>query len=544
VRWAQIYDPLGQPALSTLASALPVVVLLGTLGVLRWRAHTAALAGLAIALFVAIAIFGMPASIALTTAAYGAAYGLLPIGWIVLNVIFLYQLTEQRGLLAVQRESITSVTRDRRLQLLLVAFCFGAFFEGASGFGTPVAVTGAILIGLGFTPLLASGLSLIANTAPVAFGALGTPIIALQSVTSLDLRALSAMVGRQLPFFSILVPFWLVWAFAGWRGMAGVWPAALVAGVFFAVPQFLVSNYHGPWLVDVVASVISMAALTLFLRVWQPRHHWALEGEAGPATVEHRHSRGTVLRAWVPWIILSAVVFVWGLPQTRAVLDGVSIVRVAVPGLHNLVERVPPVVAVARPEPAIYAFNYLSATGSGILVAALIAGLVMRYRPVELVRAYWSTIKLVRLSLLTIAAMLALGFTTRYSGLDATLGLAFARTGVFYPFFGTLLGWLGVAVTGSDTSSNVLFGSLQRITAEQLSLSPILMAAANSSGGVMGKMIDAQSIVVASTATRWYGHEGEILRYVFLHSLALACLVGLLVVLQAYVLPFSAMVLR
>ncbi len=492
MRWAQIYDPLGHPALSTLASALPVVVLLGALGVLRWRAHTAALAGLATALLVAVAIFGMPPSIALSTAAYGAAYGLLPIGWIVLNVIFLYQLTEQRGLLAVQRESITSVTRDRRLQLLLVAFCFGAFFEGASGFGTPVAVTGAVLIGLGFTPLLASGLSLIANTAPVAFGALGTPIIALQSVTSLDLHALSAMVGRQLPFFSILVPFWLVWAFAGWRGMAGVWPAALVAGVFFAVPQFLVSNYHGP----------------------------------------------------CPWLILSAVVFVWGLPQTRALLDGISILRVPVPGLHGLVQRMPPVVAAPRPEPAIYAFNYLSATGSGILLAALIAGLVMRYRPAELVRAYWSTIKLVRLSLLTIAAMLALGFTTRYSGLDATLGLAFARTGVLYPFFGTLLGWLGVALTGSDTSSNVLFGSLQRITAEQLSLSPILMAAANSSGGVMGKMIDAQSIVVASTATRWYGHEGEILRYVFLHSLALACLVGLLVVLQAYVFPFSAMVLR
>ena len=544
MRWAQIYDPLGHPALSTLASALPVIVLLGALGVLRWRAHTAALAGLATALLVAIAIFGMPVSIALSTAAYGAAYGLLPIGWIVLNVIFLYQITEQRGLLAVQRESITSVTRDRRLQLLLVAFCFGAFFEGASGFGTPVAVTGAVLIGLGFTPLLASGLSLIANTAPVAFGALGTPIIALQSVTSLDLHALSAMVGRQLPIFSILVPFWLVWAFAGWRGMAGVWPATLVAGVFFAVPQFLVSNFHGPWLVDVVASVISMAALTLFLRVWQPRQHWGLEGEAGPATVEHRHSRGTVLRAWVPWLILSAVVFVWGLPQTRALLDGLSIVRVPVPGLHNLVERVPPVVAAPRPEPAIYAFNYLSATGTGILVAALIAGLVMRYRPAELARAYWSTLKLVRLSLLTIAAMLALGFTTRYSGLDATLGLAFARTGALYPFFGTLLGWLGVALTGSDTSSNVLFGSLQRITAEQLSLSPILMAAANSSGGVMGKMIDAQSIVVASTATRWYGHEGEILRYVFLHSLVLACLVGLLVVLQAYVFPFSAMVVR
>jgi lactate permease len=543
--WSQVYDPLGNAVLSTLAAAVPVLVLLGTLGVLRWRAHAAALAGLVAALATAILVFGMPASVALSTAVYGAAYGLLPIGWIVLNVIFLYHLTEQRGLFTIQRESIAAVTRDRRLQLLLVAFCFGAFFEGASGFGTPVAVTGAVLIGLGFSPLLASGLSLIANTAPVAFGALGTPIIALQSVTGLDLRDLSAMTGRQLPVFSVLVPFWLVWAFAGGRGTAGVWPAALVAGVSFAVPQFLISNLHGPWLVDVVSSVVSMAALTAFLRVWRPRRHWDLEGEsAGPAEAPSGHSRREVLRAWVPWMILSAIVFLWGLPGTRAWLDSVSVVRVPMPGLHNVVERVPPVVAVPRPEPAIYSLNWLSATGTGILAAALIAGVVMGYRPGELLRAYGRTLKLVRLSLLTISAMLALGFTTRYSGLDATLGLAFARTGFLYPFFGTLLGWLGVALTGSDTSSNVLFGSLQRITAEQLGLSPTLMAAANSSGGVMGKMVDAQSIVVASTATRWYGHEGDILRYVFVHSLALACLVALLVLLQAYVFPFSAMVVR
>jgi lactate permease len=312
------------------------------------------------------------------------------------------------------------------------------------------------------------------------------------------------------------------------------------------VPQLLVSNLHGPWLVDVVASVISMLALTLFLRVWRPRQHWGLKGEeAAPrAGAGARTARRTVLRAWVPWLILSGVVFVWGLPQTRAWLDEISIARVPVPGLHNRVERVPPVVPSRRPEPAIYAVNWLSATGSGIFVAALIAGAVMGYRPREMARVYWSTLKVVRLSLLTISAMLALGFTTRYSGLDATLGLAFARTGILYPFFGTLLGWLGVALTGSDTSSNVLFGSLQRITAEQLQLSPILMAAANSSGGVMGKMVDAQSIVVASTATRWYGHEGEILRYVFLHSLALACLVGLLVLLQAYVSPFTSLVVR
>jgi lactate permease len=543
--WPQSYDPLHNVALSTLCAALPVVVLLGTLAVLRVKAHIAALLGLATALAIAVSIFGMPVGMALGTAAYGVAYGLFPIGWIVLNVIFLYHLTEQRGLFAILRESITTVTRDRRLQLLLVAFCFGAFFEGASGFGTPVAVTGAILIGLGFPPLLASGLSLIANTAPVAFGALGTPIIALQAVTELDLKQLSAMVGRQLPVFSVIVPFWLVWAFAGLRGTLEVWPAILVAGVSFAVPQFLISNWHGPWLVDVVAAVVSMGAVTLFLRFWRPRRHWGLDGaqeltsEPAPGTPSR-----DVLRAWVPWIILSVLVFIWGLPQTKAMLDGISIARVPVPGLHNLVQRVPPVVAVAKPEAAVFNLNWLSATGSGILAAALIAGLVMGYRPRELARAYWSTLKLVRFSLLTIAAMLAIGYTTRFSGLDATLGLAFARTGWLYPFFGTLLGWLGVALTGSDTSSNVLFGSLQRITAEQLGLSPILMAAANSSGGVMGKMVDAQSIVVASTATRWYGHEGDILRYVFFHSLVLACLVGLLVLLQAYVYPFTRLVVR
>jgi lactate permease len=544
--WPQAYDPLGNVVLSTLLAALPVVVLLGAIGVFHMRAHVAAMVGLVTALVIAIVVFGMPARMALATAGFGAAYGLLPIGWIVLNVIFLYQLTEQKGQFAILRESIAGFTSDRRLQLLVVAFCFGAFFEGCAGFGAPVAVTGAILIGLGFSPLLASGLSLIANTAPVAFGSLGIPIVALQSVTGLDIHDLSAMVGRQLPVFSVIVPFWLVWAFAGFRGLAGVWPAVLVAGVSFAVPQFLVSNFHGPWLVDVVAAVVSMGAVGLFLRVWQPRQRWGLEGEETPSAVEttHGHSRSVVVRAWLPWLILSVLVFAWGLPQTRAFLDGLTTVRIPVPALHELVQRTPPVVPAPRAEAAIYSVNWLSATGSAILIAALIAGRMMGYRLREMARLYAGTLKLVRFSLLTIAAMMALGFTTRYSGVDATLGLAFARTGVLYPFFGTLLGWLGVALTGSDTSSNVLFGSLQRITAEQLGLSPTLMAAANSSGGVMGKMVDAQSIVVASTATRWYGHEGEILRYVFLHSIVLACLVGLLVTLQAYVWPFTAMVVR
>jgi len=542
--WTQIYDPLGHRWLSTLCAALPIVALLGSLAFLRLHAHTAALIGLGTSLAVAVGVFGMPVGTALASAAYGAAFGLLPIGWIVLNVIFLYQLTAERGLFATLRQSITHVTTDSRLQLLLVAFAFGAFFEGAAGFGTPVAVTGALLIGLGFTPLAASGLSLIANTAPVAFGALGTPIIALSAVSGLDLRALSGMVGRQLPLFSVLVPFWLIAAFAGWRGMVGIWPAILVAGVPFALLQFLVSNFHGPWLVDVVASIAALASLVLFLRVWHPRDGWDPGGRISDRVdaAAVMPPRADVVRAWVPWVILSVVVFVWGLPFVKGAFDTWTTGRWPVPGLHNLVLRVPPVVVAPSPEPAVFAVSWLSATGTGIFIAAVVAGLVMGYSPYDLARTYGRTLRLVRTSLLTIATMLALGFTTRYAGLDATLGLAFAGTGVLYPFFGTMLGWLGVALTGSDTSSNVLFGSLQRITAQQLGLSPVLMAAANSSGGVMGKMIDAQSIVVASTATRWYGHEGEILRYVFWHSLALASLVGLLVLLQAYVSPFSRLV--
>jgi lactate permease len=567
--WSQVYDPMNNAWLSTALAAVPVVVLLGGLAFLRLSAHVAAIAGLVAALLIAIFVYGMPAQMAGAAALYGALFGLLPIGWIVLNILFLYQLTRDKGYFKVLQDSIAGVTEDRRVQLLLIAFAFGAFFEGAAGFGTPVAVTGAILIGLGFSPLAASGLSLIANTAPVAFGALGTPIIALAAVTGLDLLQLSAMVGRQLPFFSLLVPFWLVWAFAGWRGMMEIWPAILVTGVSFAVPQFLISNYHGPWLVDVGAAIISMVCLTLFLRIWKPRTIWrptALKarsnaGDGATTLVLQKYDRATIIRGWVPWLVLSVFVFLWGVPQVKDLLngstrkvemvdgvtketkvpyawDGITKLDFPVAGLNDRVEKVPPVVAKAHTETAVFSLNWLSATGSGILLAAILAGIYMKYSVGDLFRKYWETIKLVKFSLLTIAAMLALGFTTRYSGTDATLGLAFAHTGVLYPFFGTMLGWLGVALTGSDTASNVLFGGLQKVTSEQLGLNPNLMTAANSSGGVMGKMIDAQSIVVASAATRWYGHESDILRYVFFHSLVLAMLVGGLVMLQAYVFPF------
>lgn len=577
MQFLQNYNPLDNAFLSTLVAAIPIVVLLGSIALLQLKIHYSALLGLVVAFVIALFVYEMPFSAATATTIYGAGYGLFPIGWIILNLIFLYQLTVQKGWFTILRSSLAQVAPDPRVQVILIAFSFGAFFEGAAGFGTPVAVTAAILIQLGFRPLAACGLSLIANTAPVAYGALGTPIVTLAAVTDLDVYKLSAMAGRQLPFFSVIVPFWVVWAFAGFRGMLGVWPAALTAGVAFAIPQFLVSNYHGPWLVDITASMCSMGALVILLQFWRPKKIWKLsepgadrtDPGAAPSALPTSppslvsYSRSEILRAWVPWILLSGLVFIWGIPQFKKLVDGkmnpaaqadygkkFTAPSFKVSYLHNVVVRTPPVVPSPTPEKptapegAVFNLNWVSATGTGILVSAIFAGFFMGFSLRQMATTYLETLVRVRYSLITIAAMLALGYVTKYSGTDATLGLALAKTGVLYPFFGTLLGWLGVALTGSDTASNVLFGSLQRITAEQTGLSPILMGAANSSGGVMGKMVDAQSIVVASTATNWYGHEGAILRYVFFHSIALAILVGLLVYLQAYVYPFSKMVIH
>jgi lactate permease len=556
VAWTQIYNPLNNLLLSALVAAIPVVVLLGLLAFFHARAHMAALAGLVASLAVAIAVYGMPVPLALAAAANGAAFGLFPIGWIVLCAIFLYDITIATGTFEVVKHSIAGLADDRRIQALLIAFSFGAFIEGAAGFGTPVAISAAMLIGLGFKPLPAAGLSLIGNTAPVAFGALGTPIIALNTVTGIPLEDLSAMVGRQLPFFSILVPFWLVWAMAGYRGMCEVWPACLVSGATFALAQFATSNYHGPWLVDIGGAIFSIASLIVLLKVWQPAKVWRFADElpagapassvagtraAGAAAAAqpaaYVTSQSQVVLAWMPWVILSVLVFVWGLPQMKAFLNGLSVMQVEVPYLHQMISRTPPVVTEVRSEPAVFVFNWLSATGTSLLLAAIASGLLLGQGPAALLRIFGKTLHRVRFSLLTIAAMLALGYTTRYAGLDATMGLAFASTGALFPFFSPILGWLGVALTGSDTSSNVLFGNLQQITAEQLGISPVLASAANSSGGVMGKMIDAQSIVVAGVATGQEGGEGDILRYVFWHSLALAGLVGVLVYLQAYVFP-------
>ena len=551
--WQQVYNPAGSMLLSTLLAALPVVAMLVALGIFHIKAHVAAGIGLVAALGVAVLAYGMPIALAGNAALLGGLTGLMPIGWIVLNIIFLQQLTEQNGSFKILQDSIAGITQDRRLQLLLIAFAFGAFFEGAAGFGTPVAVTAAILIGLGFAPLTASGLSLIANTAPVAFGALGTPLITLAKVHGYDVMAVSAMVGRLMTPFSLLVPFWLIWAFAGRKAMWEVWPAIFVTGASFSLTQLLVSNLVGPELVAVIAAMTSMACLVAFLKVWQPNTIWTSvslrghdkDGGIGEvAGAPQRHPAGDVARAWLPWVVLTVFVFIWGLPGVKNCLNGIFAPSFPISGLHQLVAKVPPVVPKVTKEAAVYSFSLLSATGTGIFLAALVGGLVMKYSPGRLAATFCRTIWTVRYSLLTIVLMLGLGTLTRYSGTDSILGLAFANTGWLYPFFGTAMGWMGVALTGSDTASNVLFGGMQKVAAGQLGLPLNLMGAANSAGGVMGKMIDAQSIVVASTATRWFNHEGDILRYVFFHSIALAALVGLEVSLLAYVPPLGVLITR
>lgn len=579
--WTQVYDPLDNAFLSTAMAAAPVVVLLSLLAFAGWTAPRAAAAGLATALLVAVFGYRMPAEMALASAGFGACFGLFPIGWIVLNAIFLYTLTVHTGQFEIVKRSVASLSADRRIQAMLIAFSFGAFVEGAAGFGTPVAISAALLIGLGFPPLYAAGLALIANTAPVAFGALGTPITTLAKVTGLDEMKLSAMAGRQLPIFSVIVPAWMVVTMSGWRGLRGVWPAVLVSGGSFAAIQFVVSNWLGPTLVDVAGGLASLVLLTLLLKVWKPREFWEFPASAHdpvqpqPDTrfvqqaLDRSDTRGEVIRAWVPWILLSLCVFLWGVPQVRTFLDGglagdalskrsSSVANeselqwwqrpnlfagwssriVQVPSLHERVLRDRPAVEKPEPEKAEFKFNWLSATGTGIFIAAVLSAAWMGVPPGVFVVTFLATLRRMVGPLFTIAAMMAVAFVTRYSGSDVTLGLAFTHTGVLYPLFAAMLGWLGVALTGSDTSSNALFGSLQKVTAQMLGLNPILICAANSTGGVMGKMIDAQSIVVAAVATGQHNQEGRILRFVFWHSVILALLMGLLTLLQAYAFPW------
>ncbi len=578
--WIQNYDPLDSGWLSTLVAALPIILLLGLLASGRVSAPWAALAGLTSALLVAILVYvprqddvgygervaaWLPAMLA--AAGNGAAFGLVPIGWIVLAAIFLYNLTVETGQFEIVKRSVAALSDDRRLQALLIAFSFGAFIEGAAGFGTPVAISGALLLGAGFKPLHAAGLALLANTSPVAFGALGTPILTLAEVTGIDVLKLSAMAGRQLPLFSLIVPAWLVWVMSGWRGVVGVWPALVVCGGSFAAVQFAVSNYHGPWLVDVAGGLVSLVSLACFLRFWKPKQTWRFPDETVPEVFTPAPVALTtrqIVSAWVPWMLLTVFVFLWGLPQVKGLLgtpdkahrdafangpERIEVqparVMIQVPLLHKRIARDPPVVNERKVEKVVYEVNWLAATGTGIFCAAVLSAFWLRVGPGRFLHIFARTCHSMRWPLFTIACMLAIAFTTRYSGMDATLGLTFTRTGWLYPLFAAMLGWLGVALTGSDTSSNALFGSLQTITASQLvdqgvlplgiEQAKVLLATANSTGGVMGKMIDAQSIVVAAVATGQHNQEGPILRFVFWHSLILAFLVGLLVLFQAYV---------
>ncbi|HXZ82061.1 MAG TPA: lactate permease LctP family transporter [Terriglobales bacterium] len=573
--WTQVYDPFGHWWLSTIVAALPIIVLFTMLAGLRIRPHWCAMAGALTAILAAMIFFHMPVVLAGMSFLYGVAFGLLKIAWIVLAAVYLYDISVHTGQFEIMKESVAGITADRRLQLLLVAFCFGAFIEGAAGFGAPVAIAGAFMIGLGFKPFYSAALNLIANTAPVAWGAIGTPVHTLAAVTALPESDINAMIGRILPFTAVIVPFWLVRAMVGWAETFEVLPAILVVGVSFAITQFLWSNHVDSNLVDIAGGVVSLIATVVFLHFWKPKRIWRFEhDDAGgpgspdekvedqqgatwevpgtPATLHH-YTAGQIAKAWMPFAVLSLFVLLWGLPSIKLAMNKATTPAFTVilpdgkkrpgppgwnvPYLHGAVTRAAPVVSKPTPEAARYDFNWLSATGTGCFLAAIVSGLLLGLGPGKLLGIFWFTLKRMKLAMIAISFMLGLGFVTRYSGLDAVLGLAFTRTGWFFPFFGTFLGWLGVALTGSDTSSNALFGSLQVITAKQLNLDPVLMAAANSAGGVMGKMVDAQSIVVATSATNQVGNEGVIFRFVVWHSIALGAIVGAIVMIYAYVVP-------
>jgi lactate permease len=580
MQWTQIYDPLGHWWLSTLVAALPIIVLFTLLAGLKVKPHWCAIAGAGTAVVVAIIFFRMPPTLAAVSFGYGVAFGVLKIAWIVLAAVYLYDISVETGQFEIMKESVAGITADRRLQVLLVAFCFGAFIEGAAGFGAPVAIAGAFMIGLGFKPFHAAALNLIANTAPVAWGAIGTPVHTLAAVSALPESDLNAMIGRILPFTAVIVPFWLVKTMVSWRDTFEVFPAIAVVGVSFALTQFFWANHIDSNLVDIMGGVVSLVATLAFLRFWKPKKIWRFDYDDKPAAVRPAKARltddmggewsaekfdglvgprsypaGQVLKAWMPFAILSLFVLLWGLPKLKQAMNQATTpafkvmlpngkVRPGPPGwdvpyLHNAVFRSAPVVSKPTPEAARYDFNWLSATGTGCFLAAIVSGFLLGLGPIQLMKIFWRTCGRMRLAMIAISFMLGLGYVTRYSGLDAVLGLAFTRTGWFYPFFGTFLGWLGVALTGSDTSSNALFGSLQRITAQQLGIDPILMCAANSCGGVMGKMVDAQSITIATAATEQVGNEGVIFRYVAWHSVALGAIVGVIVLLYAYVFQYA-----
>ncbi|MBK5006009.1 lactate permease LctP family transporter [Pseudomonas sp. S32] len=544
--WQQIYSPLGSLGLSALAAVIPIVFFFLALAVFRLKGHVAGSITLALSILVAIFAFHMPVDMALAAAGYGFLYGLWPIAWIIVAAVFLYKLTVKSGQFEVIRSSVLSITDDQRLQVLLIGFCFGAFLEGAAGFGAPVAITAALLVGLGFNPLYAAGLCLIANTAPVAFGALGIPIIVAGQVTGIDAFHIGAMTGRQLPLLSLFVPFWLVFMMDGLRGVKETWPAALVAGLSFAVTQYFTSNFIGPELPDITSALASLIALTLFLKVWQPKRAMVqADGSVGAAVVQSAgsqpspYSLGEIFKAWSPFLILTVLVTIWTLkPFKAAFAPGGAmynfVFNFAIPHLDQLVIKTAPIVAAATPMPAVFKLDPISATGTAIFLSALISMAVLKINPKTGLTTFKETLCELRWPILSIGMVLAFAFVTNYSGMSSTMALVLAGTGAAFPFFSPFLGWLGVFLTGSDTSSNALFSSLQATTAHQIGVNDTLLVAANTSGGVTGKMISPQSIAVACAATGLVGKESDLFRFTVKHSLFFATIVGLITLVQAY----------
>ena len=540
--WAQVYDPLGNLWLSSLIALIPIAFFFIALAVLRMKGHVAGTITVVLALAVAILFYQMPVPMALAAAGYGFFYGLWPIAWIIVTAVFLYKITVKTGQFDIIRSSVLSITEDQRLQMLLVGFAFGAFLEGAAGFGAPVAITAALLVGLGFNPLYAAGLCLIANTAPVAFGAMGIPITVAGQVTGLDPFHIGQMAGRQLPLLSVIVPFWLVAIMDGWRGIKDTYPAILVAGVSFAVTQFLTANFIGPELPDITSALVSLICLTLFLKVWKPKNIFRFAGQERKASnkAEPTYNAGQIFKAWSPFIILTVMVTIWSLKPFKAMFgkDGLLeswVIKVSVPFLDKLVTKMPPIVAEAKPYEAVYKFDWFSATGTSILLAAIITLLVLRMKPMEALRTFGETLSELKRPIYSIGMVLAFAFVANYSGLSATLALLLAGTGAMFTFFSPFLGWLGVFLTGSDTSSNALFCSLQANTAHQIGVSDTLLVAANTTGGVTGKMISPQSMAVACAAVGLVGKESDLFRFTLKHSLMFAAIVGIITTLQAYV---------
>lgn len=548
--WQQVYDPLGNIWLSSSVALIPIIFFFLALAVFRLKGSIAATGTVMIALLIALLFYRMPASMAFSAVGYGFFYGLWPISWIIIGAVFLYKISVKTGQFDIIRSTILSITADQRLQMLLVGFAFGTFLEGAAGFGAPVAITAALLVGLGFKPLYAAGLCLIVNTAPVAFGAMGIPIIVAGQVSGLESMEISQMVGRQLPFLTLIVLFWIMAIMDGWRGIKETWPAVLVGGGSFALAQFLTSNYLGPELPDITAAIASLVSLTLFLKVWRPKHIFRFDGQSEQQSIaqfEQAHhntfSLGQIVKAWSPFAILTAMVTVWSIKPFKSLFakDGTLadwVIKIEVPYLHKLVEKAPPIVKEITPYEAIYKFDWFSATGTAIFLAALITVVFLQMRPAQAVKTFGETLYELKVPIYSIGMVLAFAFIANYSGMSATLALALAHTGQAFSFFSPFLGWLGVFLTGSDTSSNALFSALQATTAQQIGLPEVLLVAANTSGGVTGKMISPQSIAIACAAVGLVGKEADLFRFTVKHSIIFTVFVGIIVTVQAYFVPW------